>query len=144
MEAVSTTITNNAPIGISASAKVSRGGVVAGNAVKGNLRAYVDGSHLTRNNDHHHTRNDAHKYNVLVYGLEECKEETPRPRRQCEDMDKVVGSLRGFDKSLSSTSIKDHFRLEKYTKESKKPRPILVKFMRSDDVFRVLTKSREL
>ena len=52
--------------------------------------------------------------------------------------------MRDVNKSLSPTSIRDHFRLGKYTKESKKLRHILAKFVQSDDVFRVLAKSREL
>ena len=102
----------------------------------GNMGAHGDGSNLTRNDDR--------KYNMLVCGLEECKEGTPRLVRQCEDMYRVVGLLRDVNGSLSSTSTKDHFRLGKYTEGSKKPRHILVKFVWSDDVFRVLTKSREL
>ena len=66
---------------------------------------------------------------MLDYGLEECKSGTPQLGRQHEDMDKVVGLIRGVNKSLSSSSIKDHFRLGKYTKESKKPRPKLMKFV---------------
>ena len=64
--------------------------------------------------------------------------------RQYEDMDKVVSLLRGVDKSLTPTAIEVHFRLEKYTKESKKPKPILVTSVRSEDVFCVLAKTREL
>ena len=64
VEAASTTVTNNAPTGVSASAQVSRVRAVAGNAVMDNMGARGDSSHLTRNDDR--------KYNVLVYGLEEC------------------------------------------------------------------------
>ena len=64
--------------------------------------------------------------------------------RQHEDMDKVASLFRGVDLSLSSSSIKNHFRFGKYTKKSMKPRPILVKFVPSEDVLCVLTKSRKL
>ena len=95
-----------------------------------------DGSHPMRNNDC--------MYNVLVYGLEECKEGTSRLVRQREDMDKVVCLFSGVDESLSSSSTKDHLSLGKYIKKSTKPRPILVKFAQSDDILCVLTKSKDL
>ena len=91
MEAASPAVTSNAPT------VILQGRIVARNAVMGNTGPDGDGSHPMRN--------DSRKYNVLVYGLEEFKEGTPRLAGQHEDMDKVVGLLRGIDESLSSTSL---------------------------------------
>ena len=107
--------------------------------VSNNTLPLGDGSHLTRNDDR--------PYVQLCWcmGWRNARRQHPDWRDNVRTWIKVVGLFRGVEESLSSTSIlKDHFRLGKYTKESKKPRPILVKFVQSDDVYRVLAKAGEL
>lgn len=84
------------------------------------------------------------KYNVVLFGVEECEKGVSRFSRQCADLEKVSSVLTSLDDPIPSTSIKDQFRLGKYSEQSSRPRPILVKFVRSSDAFRVLSKSRSL
>ena len=54
------------------------------------------------------------------------------------DLSKVGSVLTDIDGSLTSNSIKDCYRLGKYRADQEKPRPILVKFVRIEDVSKVL------
>lgn len=65
-----------------------------------------------------------------------------RSARQSEDLEKITGAISSIDESFSPSSVKDNFRLGKFSKQSSKPRPILVKFVRSADVTRVLSGAR--
>ena len=93
---------------------------------------------MTRETNRRDVQTDDRKFNVVVSGLEECKEGTSRQR---EDLDKVVSLFNTVDSALSPSSIKYHFRLGKYSAVSKKPRPILVKFVQSADAYSLLSKS---
>lgn len=79
------------------------------------------------------------KFNL---GLEECRVGISRSARQSEDLEKITGAISSIDESFSPSSVKDNFRLGKFSKQSSKPRPILVKFVRSADVTRVLSGAR--
>ena len=80
------------------------------------------------------------KFNVIVYGIDECPRGTPKQSRFKSDLNRVVSVLSEIDNSVQSQSISDIYRLGKYTLERKHPRPILVKFIRVTDVSRVLSK----
>ena len=56
------------------------------------------------------------------------------------DMEKVVSSLSDLDSSIGYQSIKDVYRLGRFSSDKKKPRLLLVKFIRAADVSTVLSK----
>ena len=84
------------------------------------------------------------KYNVILFGLDECPRGTSRSARLDEDLKKAIFVLSKADQSIDSNTIKDIYRLGRYTAENKKPRPLLVKFIRVADVARVLSKRGSL
>ena len=61
-----------------------------------------------------------------------------------EDMDKVVSALSKVDNSIGPQSIKDVYRLGRFSIDNKKPRPLLVKFIRAADATSVLSKRGSL
>ena len=60
------------------------------------------------------------------------------PERLASDLSKVGSVLTDIDGSLTSNSIKGCYRLGKYRADQEKPRRILVKFVRMEDVSKVL------
>ena len=86
--------------------------------------------------------NTERKYNVILYGLDECPKGTPRSTRIENDLNKAISILSKADKSITSLSIKDAYRLGRLSSENKKPRPLLVKFIRVSDALKVLAMRR--
>ena len=80
------------------------------------------------------------KFSIIVYGVSECPEGTSKPDQSSHDFGKVTSLLLKVDSSIQPQSIKDMHRLGKYHHERPRPRPILVKFIRSADVSKVLAK----
>ena len=76
------------------------------------------------------------KFNVVMFGIGECRQGA---NRLAHDLSKVESVLTDIDGSLKSSSIKDCFRLGKYRADQAKPRPILVKFVRIEEVSKVLS-----
>ena len=56
----------------------------------------------------------------------------------------IVSILSSLDGSIQSQSIKDCFRLGKFSPSSSRPRPILIKFVRAADVASIFSKKRNL
>ena len=56
------------------------------------------------------------------------------------DVDKAVSVFSALDQSITSHSIKDMFRLGRFSTERKQPRPLLVKFIRAADASKILSK----
>lgn len=84
------------------------------------------------------------KFNVIVCGIEESSDVPTRAGRQTMDIEKVVTTLSPIVDNISPLSIKDSFRLGKYQQGNTRPRPILVKFVRSADARSVLDNARQL
>ena len=84
------------------------------------------------------------KYNIVLYGVDECAKGIPKRGRFESDLSKAVSILSGLDESIQSESIKDIYRLGKFSQEKKRPSPLLVKFIRVSDVSNVLSKRRLL
>lgn len=82
------------------------------------------------------------KFNVIVYGINECPEGSSRHSRITKDMEDVTTIIQKLDPSVPSNSIRDCVRLGKYTK--KKRRPILVKLSRSCEVTAILANRKKL
>ena len=79
------------------------------------------------------------KFNVVPYGMCECPSCTPISTRLEEDLTKVISEV---DQSINSHSIKDIYQLGKYSPDNRKPRPLLVKFIRIADATSILSKRR--
>lgn len=90
--------------------------------------------------NYHHDR----KFNVIVFGIDECSKGTSKHVRLESDLSSVVSVLSGLNSNIHSQSIKDIYRLGKFNRERKHPRPLLVKFIRAADVSSILSKRGSL
>lgn len=82
------------------------------------------------------------KFNVVIYGLNESAEGTPRYLRSLNDLQLVKHTLESVDENLSEQAIRDCLRLGRY--DAHKHRPILVKLSRSCDTSSILSKRKNL
>ena len=92
--------------------------------------------------DPHHTSDK--KYNIVLFGVEECSVGTSRHECMESDTDNVIKVVSSIDNSIQKHSIKDCFRLGKLNRTSDRARPILVKFVRTADVSRIMSKKASL
>ena len=83
-----------------------------------------------------------HKYNIVVYGIQECKKGSSRHIRLSEDIGAVASLVQKVDDSIPAQSIRDCVRLGKYKEE--RHRPILVKLSRTCEVSAILAGRRNL
>ena len=79
------------------------------------------------------------KYNIILYGLDECLKGSSRSTRLEGDLNKALTVLCKFDQSIGSHAIKDIYRLGRFSPTIRKPRPLLVKFIRVADAIRILS-----
>ena len=91
-----------------------------------------------------YTTSSDRKYNIVVYGIEECPAGTPRSERSKHDVNESLSIVSNLDHDIQPFAIKDSLCLGKYKKESKGPRPVLVKMNRLIDVSSVLSKRSDL
>ena len=84
------------------------------------------------------------KYNVVVYGVEECPPGMSKTARFESDLSNVVKVLSSINSSIEPTSVKDCHRLGKFTPSRSRPRPLLVKFIRISDVTSTFSKRGNL
>ena len=84
------------------------------------------------------------KFNVVVYGINECDKGTPRHERLNHDLHKVTTIVTEAKTNINPLSMRDLLRLGKYRDNSKKPRPILVRFNRAVDSSLLLSKASAL
>lgn len=87
---------------------------------------------------------DEKKFNIVIFGVDECASGSPRHACSSHDLEAAVRVLSSLDDSIQSTSIRDQFRLGKYAETRKRPRPLLIKFIRSADAYSVLAKKSSL
>ena len=85
---------------------------------------------------------ESRKFNVVIFGIAECRQGAKRHERLAYDLSKVESVFSDIDASLKSSSIKDCFRLGRYKQDQVKSRPILVKLIRIEDVSKVLANRR--
>ena len=81
------------------------------------------------------------RFNVVIYGIEECPKGTARHKCSGLDLSNVVKLV---DENINPLSIRDLHRLGKYQDNSTRPRPILTKFNRAIDVSLLLSKTGSL
>ena len=79
-------------------------------------------------------------FNVVMYGIKESQPNSSRATRLKHDMEAMQNVLTNIDPALSKSSIRDFHRLGKYNTSNPKPRPILIKFLRTFDTTSVLSK----
>ena len=97
-----------------------------------------------------YSRQPDKKFNVVIYGIEECPKGTPKHERFNRDLENIMTVISSVDtdSSIQPQSIRDHFRLGKFKNSSQtqqcRPRPILVRFIRSADVSHILSRRRSL
>ncbi len=82
------------------------------------------------------------KYNIVVYGIQECAKGSSRHIRLSEDTGAVVSLVEKVDDSIPAQSIRDCVRLGKY--DEKRHRPILVKLSRTCEVSSILAGRKNL
>jgi len=85
----------------------------------------------------------ARKFNVILYGIDECSKGTKKMEREKSDMNNVTTVLTDLDISIQSHTIRDTIRLGKYN-PSGRPRPLLVTLNRSCDVNTILSKRAQV
>ena len=88
--------------------------------------------------------NQDKKFNIVVYGINECPPGMSKAARLQSDLANVVTIFSNLESSIQPQSIKDLFRLGKFNSNASRPRPILVKFVSIADVFAILSKKRSL
>jgi len=57
------------------------------------------------------------KFNLVIYGLDECPNETSRPERVKQDIDKGYSVLSKVNEENNVSSVRDCLRLGKYKKD---------------------------
>ena len=82
------------------------------------------------------------KFNLVIFGVNECTKGSPRDSRTVHDTNAVFETLKMIDDNISEHSIRDCQRLGKYS--DTKHRPILAKLSRSCDVLSILSKRAKL
>jgi len=90
------------------------------------------------------TTNNERKFNIVVYGVAENPQNTNRKQRMKNDMEKVMEALSETDIDIEPSDIKDLYRLGKYDQNSERPRPLLVKFLRSNTAVDILSSKSKL
>ena len=82
------------------------------------------------------------KFSVVVYGIPECQQGTPRLDRISSDLTSVTSTMQNLCPEITGNSIKDCTRLGKYKANSS--RPILVKLVRSHDASSILANRHKI
>jgi len=70
-------------------------------------------------------------FNLVVYGIDECSQKTNRQLRTKQDLENAIEALSGADDEIEPSDVKDLYHLGKYDSKSERPRPLLIKFLRS-------------
>ena len=84
------------------------------------------------------------KLNVVVYGIPESPPNTKRQERLQADIKNVLSALPATESSIDASAIKDCYRLGKYNSKLERPRPLLVKLLRSADASNILQNKSKL
>ena len=84
------------------------------------------------------------RYNVVIYGINESPKDTARSERQKHDLNKLLNILSDIDSSLTGASVRDFHRLGKFKPSNTRPRPLLVKLLRTFEASLILSKKDSL
>ena len=88
----------------------------------------IDKSAISHRYQHPIDMDSSRKFNVIFHNVAESRTGTPRSQRQSQDLEKVVSICSTATDSIQADAVSDLFRLGKYRKDQKRPRPILAKF----------------
>ena len=89
-------------------------------------------SHVVNNSSHQSLNlkndqelfNDAEcKFNVIIYGLPECKKGTPKYKRTISESNSASLAIQSICPEISQQSVRDCSRLGKYSQDHQRPRP---------------------
>ncbi len=81
---------------------------------------------------------DDRKFNVVIFGVPECKSDLPRKLRLLSDLNEVSTLFQNSSPPTSPSSIVDCLRLGKFSSDRPRPRPILVQFNSLSVVIEIL------
>ena len=84
------------------------------------------------------------RFNLIVYGIAESSSNTPRLDRIKSDLDHLIEVFHSINVPIEAHAVKDFHRLGKYKPTQSRPRPILVKFLRTIDVTTILSNRASL
>ena len=84
------------------------------------------------------------KCNIVVYGISEPAPNTDRQMRVKQDIKGVLTAFAPVNDQLDPNAIKDCFRLGKYNSNHTRPRPLMVKFLRTIDAAHILSNRKLL
>ena len=84
------------------------------------------------------------KFNIVLYGVDECPSGLSKSSRFESDLSNAVKVLSSINKAIEPNSVKDCYRLGKFSPSNSRPRPILVKFIRISDATSILSKRSSL
>ena len=80
------------------------------------------------------------KFNIVIYGIKESPPKTTKVNHLEQDLQNIIHAFANADFQIDANSIKDCIRLGKYKPEVSRPRPILVKFLKSTEATIALSK----
>ena len=80
----------------------------------------------------------------VVYGIPEYKKGTLRHMRLSNDYSALTDIFATLDSNFGDYSIRNYYRLSRFSTEACLPHPILVSFNRASDVFNILHKRSSL
>ena len=80
------------------------------------------------------------KYNIVMYGIKESPPKTSKSDRLNNDLCSITNEFTKVNLTIQANSIKDCFRLGKFKSDALRPRPILIKFLRSTEACAALAK----
>ena len=95
--------------------------------------------HPTSSDTESSIRHEDRKLNLVVFGIDESPSNTPTLDRLKNDLDHLVATFNSIEAPIEVHTIKDFHRWGKYSPTQSKPRPILVKFLRTIDVATILS-----
>ena len=95
-----------------------------------------------RDDHNNHSQTSQHRFNLVIYGLQESKKGTKRHLRNRQDIEAAAKLLSWLDPMVTTSLIIDSVRLGRYNEKS--TRPLLVKLTRSNDVQSILMARKKL
>ena len=84
------------------------------------------------------------KLNIVVYGIPENPPNTKRQERLQADIKNVLTAIPRTENPIDASAIKDWYCLGKYSSNLGRPRPLLVKLLRSADASNILQNKSKL
>ena len=76
-----------------------------------------------------------------MYGIKESPPKTSKAECQVQDLENITNAFRNADLPIEARSIRDCFWLGKYKPNASRPRPMLIKFLRSTEATMALSKA---